>query len=48
MRDTVNGQAKYVAVGVVSYGDGCAKPLTPGYFLFWSNINTFLSDKIAN
>lgn len=30
MRDNVDGQSKYVAVGIVSYGDGCAKPLTPG------------------
>jgi secreted trypsin-like serine protease len=30
MRDYVNGQIKMVAVGIVSYGDGCAQPLTPG------------------
>lgn len=30
VRDTVDGQVKFIAAGVVSYGDGCAKPLTPG------------------
>lgn len=33
VRDSVDGQTKFIAVGVVSYGDGCAKPLTPGYQL---------------
>lgn len=30
VRDMVDGQPKFVAAGIVSYGDGCAKPLTPG------------------
>jgi hypothetical protein len=25
-QDTVNGSTKFIAVGVVSYGDGCAQP----------------------
>jgi secreted trypsin-like serine protease len=28
----VNGQFKYVVVGIVSYGDGCAKRFKPGLY----------------
>lgn len=45
VRDKVNDQDKYVSVGIVSYGDGCAEKYKPGiytrisYYLDWIHQN---------
>lgn len=45
VKDEVNKQQKYVSVGVVSYGDGCAVYGKPGvytrtsFYLDWINRN---------
>lgn len=35
--DKVGDQYKYVEVGIVSYGDGCAKKYLPGWDIFLKN-----------
>lgn len=43
VKDEVNNSTKYIAVGITSYGVGCALPNSPGiytrisYYLNWIN-----------
>lgn len=34
VKELINGVEKFILVGITSYGDGCAQPGLPGYFLF--------------